>query len=259
MDPIERQSLIDKYLLGELTGAEVQDFEKEMENDIELASEVELQKLILRGFEKVEEENNRAWLKELDKTIPSPGRQTGKIREIVLVVISLAASVIIAVVMFLRGNGKGEQLFAQNFEPLPAAVEYLSLSRGGESPDTELNTAEYTLAVKAMQVYSQKDYKKAIAAFSSIKELDSKNPELFFYLSLSQLAEGKTQAAIKNLKKLEKISGFKYEEEVKWYLALTYLKTKQTSKGRSLLRQIKNSRGKRDESAGHVLQELQTK
>lgn len=259
MNSVERHSYIDKYLLGQLTTEEIQSFEKELENNRELAQEVRMQSLIIQGFEKIEEEKTRTWLKELDNTIPFQSSNKVNMRKIILISSSIAAAAIIAIVMFLQDNNKGDQLFAQNFQPLPANNNYLSMPRSDESPIENLTPEEYSLAVKGMQRYSLKDYKNAISNFSEISDLNTKNPELFFYLSLSQLAIGKTMAAIVNLEKLEKISDFKYEEDVKWNLALGYLKTKQNSKGISLLKYLTTSHGTWAEPAKLVLKEYYNK
>jgi TolA-binding protein len=108
-----------------------------------------------------------------------------------------------------------------------------------------------SLAVKrmletGMHAYNVKNYNDAIMNFKAFLEVDAQNKtndEVKFYLAVSYLAMSETQTAkgiFEELIKNDKKHSFREESE--WYLALTLLKSKETNEAKKILKDIANSK-----------------
>jgi TolA-binding protein len=97
-----------------------------------------------------------------------------------------------------------------------------------------------------MHAYNIKNYNDAIMNFKAFLEVDAQsktNDEVKFYLAVSYLATSETQTAkgiFEELIKNDKKHSFR--EEAEWYLALTLLKSKETNEAKKILKDIANSK-----------------
>jgi len=143
-------------------------------------------------------------------------------------------------------------LFSQYYSPLAVAIPNEGIDRG--------ETSEYSYALspvtEALNLYEQGDYKAANKVFASIPA-EQKSEATNFYHSLSLLSDGEVSTAIQLLKQLEtSTEDIRYVENIRWYLALAYVKADQLSKAVPYLETLQNSKHFQHK-ASHVLSKLQ--
>lgn len=129
-------------------------------------------------------------------------------------------------------------LFSQYYTPLAVAIPNEGINRG--------ETQEYSYALspvtEALTLYEQGDYKAANEVFASIPAIQ-KSEATNFYHSLSLLSDGEVSAAIQLLEQLEaSTEDLRYTENIRWYLALAYVKADQKSKAVPYLEALQNSK-----------------
>ena len=209
---MDTQDKFEKYILGHMTGPEKAEFENELEKKPLLKEQLELQRNIagqIRDRAFVDKQINRA-KKEM---------QRGKvIRLISYSVTSIAA--LFLVFFLVHGVWQGNQcdkLYASNFTTY--TNDYIPTD-GSYRGDTEIDS----LLVKAMLAYERKDFTTAETQFGQILSTKD-NPEIRFYLAITQLETDKTKEALNTLQMIYSLPlGFRYYEQTRWYLALVNLK-----------------------------------
>lgn len=143
-------------------------------------------------------------------------------------------------------------LFSQYYSPLAVAIPNEGINRG--------ETQEYSYALspvtEALNLYEQGDYKAANEVFASIP-VEQKSEATNFYHSLSLLSDGEVSTAIQLLEQLEtSTKDIRYIENIKWYLALAYVKADQLPKAVPYLETLQNSKHFQHK-ASNVLSKLQ--
>lgn len=156
----------------------------------------------------------------------------------------LAAAVLVLVaagIWLLRDSSPADSstdLFSQYYTPLAVAIPNQGIDRGA--------TQEYSYALspvtEALNRYEQGDFKAANVSFASIPA-EQKSEAANFYHSLSLLSAGEIAAAIDLLEKLDSTAAdIRYVENIKWYLALAYVKVDQQQKAVPYLKALQESK-----------------
>ena len=223
---MDMQDKFEKYILGHLTGGEKVEFERELENNPLLKEQLELEQDIVGQI------RNRAFVDKQIKTAKKEVQRGKVIRLISYSVTSIAA--LLLVFFLVHGVWQGKQydkLYASNFTTY--TNDYLPTD-GSYRGDTEIDS----LLVKAMLAYERKDFTTAETQFS--QSLSTKdNPEIRFYLAISQLETGKINDALHNLQILHSQPfNFRYYEQTRWYLALANLKLHHKSEAKKYLDEL---------------------
>jgi hypothetical protein len=65
-----------------------------------------------------------------------------------------------------------------------------------------------------------------------------KNPEILIYLAIAQLNTSETEKAIENLQFLSNVPNYTFSQEVKYHLAMAYLKVNRNKDAKALLHQL---------------------
>lgn len=168
----DRDTQIEKYLLGQLSGAEKRAFEAEMAHDSSLAAEVSDQKLIIGGLRDSRGAAGfRALLGEIEaenaseKTIGQPSQAEEKSGRVVPLgrrlfsALAIAASLALAFFgwkYFVAGASEtSEQLFAANFNA-PEALSLGGVRGAGQASGDSLSVA---LVDEADAFFKKKDFK----------------------------------------------------------------------------------------------------
>lgn len=143
-------------------------------------------------------------------------------------------------------------LFSQYYTPLAVAIPNEGINRG--------ETQEYSYALspvtEALNLYEQGDYQSANEVFASIPA-EQKSEATNFYHSLSLLSIGEVATAIQLLEQLEtSTEDIRYVENIRWYLALAYVKADQLAKAVPYLEMLQNSKHFQHK-ASNVLSKLQ--
>lgn len=217
---------IESYLLGQMSETEKVEFESELQNNQLLKEQLELEQAIVTQIQ------DRAFV-EQQITSAKKEMQKGKtIRLTLYSVVSIAAMLVL--VFFVRGFWQGQQydqLYASNFVTYPN--DYLIIN-GSYRGDVEFDS----LQVMAITAYEAKDFPTAINMFTRVLTTTD-NPEIRFYLAISQLEVNQTNQALTNLQTLyNQPNEYRYFEQTRWYLALVNLKIHHKAEAKKYLDEL---------------------
>lgn len=184
-------------------------------------------------------------LTRIDQKIDSQTKSSHRsIRRQLPRLMSLAAAVLVLVVAgiwFLQDSSPTDSstdLFSQYYTPLAVAIPNQGIDRG--------EPQEYSYALspitEALHQYEQGNFKAANVVFESIP-MEQKSEATNFYHSLSLLSAGEVASAIHLLEKLDTTAeDIRYIENIKWYLALAYVKVDQQQKALPYLEDLQESK-----------------
>ena len=158
-----------------------------------------------------------------------------------MIAASIGFIVAFSTVFLFNNNNKPEKLYSAYFDAYPDVIS--------ETLRSENNTAN--VFTKAMDAYNAGDYSEAISNFKDL----SGNTSIQFYEAISYLGNGEAQNAIDILAKLPANSDL--EDGRQWYTALAYLKLSDTSKAKTLLSTIANSKHYKSTDAAEILEKLE--
>lgn len=213
---------VEQYLLGKLSPADQEGFEKAMKDSTILQKEVAIQKellgtlqdmgdlLLLRRIQELSKERKQQKL--ATKTIKSLNRRR------FMYILSAAASILLLVVGYFSffQVPLNQRLFDAHFTP----YELESLR---SNPDLE----------KGKQLYAAQNYTAALVYFEKIQTL---NNESKMAVGICYLQTGAYPNAIAHFEDLAQIPS--YKTVALWYQALSYLKSNDLEKTKTVLTQV---------------------
>lgn len=243
---MDMQDKIEKYILGQgMTESEKAEFENELKNNPLLNEQLELEQSIVGQI------RNRAFVDEQINTAKKEMKRGKAVRLVLYSVTSIAAIVILS--LFIPGlftNPDFEQLYASNFTSYNN--DYIATD-GVYKGDIEIDS----LLITAMEAYEKQDYTAAETQFAQLLSIKD-NPEIQFYLAISQLETDKTELAISSLNSLyAQPINFRYYEQTRWYLALVHLKLHQKSDAKKYLKELVALEGVYWDKAKELLKALE--
>ncbi len=241
---------IEAYLNGEMTPEERQRFENKIHTNPDAKKELELyqeMRTILddadwevtdTSSQHVKVKNYEAFLKsEKGKSIATgiksaennyfKERPRNRVRQLIVYVGSIAAVLVIGLFVFLQLSKEvdSKSLYAKhkNWDELPS----LTL----RDANTELAEAE--------KLFKQQQYQEALDIFKKYQTEKSEtlNPQVLLYIGVTQLELNRNEEAIESFKILRN-SNTLDASKADWYLALAYLKLKDTEKAKKHLDQL---------------------
>jgi len=215
--------LIEKYLEGKLDKKELDNFEKELKTNVEFANKVELYK---KAIQALQNEGLRSQLKEYHNELFNEADKGKKINWKLYMGIAASLLLLIAsIYIFTNNTVSNKELSTAYFEPYPNLVT------------TRSNTvANFE---KAMESYSNGNYKKAIQTFDKISKNEHIYNDVLFYKAISYLALNKPTETILLFEQLNGVE--KYNEQLTWYLAISYLKLNDAENARKQFLKIKKN------------------
>lgn len=218
---------IEKYLRGELSKEETTRFESRMEEHSDLKEKVDKQRQLLKGIELgFNQELKEILIKEESKLSRPRLTEANRIKTL-YPVIGMAAAVSLVIIAFFTLRNKTvdtSELYAQYYQPYPNVEAPIS-----RSDFNELNP--YGL-------YEKGEYNEALSQFSALRTSKPDDPALLFYSAICQMELGTMNDAISSFKELLGLDANKYTRPSKWYLALAYLNSGQTSEAVSYLNEL---------------------
>lgn len=229
---MEKEILLEKYLMNELTDEELLQLQKLVDNDEEFKEELEIRSVLFADYKTDVKQ-------ELIKNIPSAKKQTvtlsTKIYKLVRPALSIAAILVLGLLglwFFQKNNQPNyQQVAMQSLNEAPPGIIVLM----DENTNTDTNWNE------AVEAYQKKEYKIAAPLF---EKSTSKTDERNFYLSLSYLHQN-TPIAEKAIPLLTNIieTNSKFAEEANWYLGLAYLLENNPAQSQLFLKKIPRQSG----------------
>ncbi|MDB4285840.1 tetratricopeptide repeat protein [bacterium] len=217
--------LIEKYLEGTLEEGEKGLFQRRVGEDIEFAKAFTLRKSMDIFLEK--EQNSHNLAEKLDRLGKEFFPTEEKVRVVPLwrrpLVMGMLAAAAIALLLMVWNPFKPATLYKQYAVHQPLSlIEKSTDFDGAAVAQTAFNEGNYEAAYQALTQY--------------ILEYPQNNKALL-HLGISALEIGKTTEAIAIFSALQN-GGSVYKDYGTWYLALTYLKTKDFEKAEQQLEEI---------------------
>ncbi len=209
--------LIKKYLSNELSSAEQNAFEQEMENDPFLMESIEGLTMVNShwSMESINETEHNLHQK-IDGRISVP--QKGKVISLSFFRYAAAACIIGILglvswrLIFTQKSINEQEIYASYFKPLT-------------NPDATVRGENSTTdESQAIQAYEKEDYFEAVKYYEKLVSNNPDNVKNNLFLGISFLETNQPKKAIDVLNKITISEEFHFD--IQWYLALAYLKNK---------------------------------
>ena len=219
---MNRETLFEKYLQGQLTEKEQQEFETLLRNDLDFKEEVEFQTDVKRAVASQEEKEFIEILSdfELENEKKKYSIKSTRIKWLV------AASIlfICGITYFFTANqeSSSQDLFVQNFKPYRNVVN--PIVRGEDTQSIEN---------KAFSAYQTGDYEDAIFLFTKLYISDEQSYFLF-YKANALIQLNRAEEAIPLLQQYAKTLDSLSDKSF-WYLAMAYLQLDDKENAKKML------------------------
>ncbi len=239
---------IERYNAGEMSEAENNWFQKELEGNEELRNEVNLRKRtedILKRQDIMSLRNKLTEIEKQRESIKQPAKVSKKTIYIRYAAIFTGLALIGSILMFSGGNLTSEKIMKQYskvYEP-PTA------QRSANS----VTDADFTLA---LEFYNTHDYEKAAALFSKVLENKPNDMQTVLLQGVSNFEDKKYHEAKKSFGKVIDDKDNLYIDQAQWYLALCYLNTNENDKAKQLFKEIAKEDGIYKTPANKILRGL---
>lgn len=242
--------LIDAFLRGELSGAELDSFNTLLKSNPEFKEEFSQKQSLQNALRKQGNRDIKSLLQQQERrTIKrkSPKEQP------VFKWISMAASVLIfagILSFFIKPNSDAHlsNLYTDNFTAYPN--DYQVIVRGENETD-EIS--------KIFNYYENKEYQKAISSIDArIKSTGKVDNKLSFFKAVSLMGLKENQKALEVLNKLKETDLQGYDNQIAWYSALNNIALKKVDQAKLELNAIVSSQSNfRKSSAQELLESLE--
>lgn len=178
---------------------------------------------------------------------------------------SIAAIFIIGFMIWQPNKLSNEDLFSQynSEESIIQSIDYQKIStvsesggvRGGEILFKNFTKSETDEAMEAIEFFKNNNFEnsKRILITLSPKE---KNNQLLLFLAISQLKTNEVNEAVSSLEYLNAISNYEFSDEVKFHLALGYIKQNEKKKAKKLLVTLASANNKYSQTSQEILDNM---
>jgi len=228
---------IERYLSGDLSSRELQDFETEMAGNLDLKKEVELHRSL---HEELKDIDTLQFRKKIARIATNQNKDSKGIGSFWKIAASLLILVGLSTFLWFQLASRESDLFETYYRPYP--VE--DVVRG--------NTEKESDAI--LKGYSNREYREVIPKLEGLIAEDAENEVLKLYLGNSYLNTGQEDKAISTFNGITQES--KYYEDAQWYLALTHAKLGNSQKASEYLKWIIDYNGLHKAKATELLQKL---
>ncbi len=247
----EKYTLIEKYLAEEMQGEELENFEAQLQTDVELKEELMLHRQLAETLKGEKVHELRSVLNEVDKDWKAPSKKdSAKIVKFnfrrILTIAAVLVLLIVGYQWFTNNNLSSEELYTSNFEPYPMLLNQRSV---------EENTVNSITFNNAITFYNKNQFMEAEAAFDKLLQTQPDNISYQFYQANIFLASQNATDAIPIFQKIIAENNPLFGEQARWYLSLAYLQLGQKENARALLEKIQEGQFKAKE-ASTILNQL---
>ncbi len=223
---------IDAYLNGKLQGDTLKEFEQLLNTNKDIQMEVRIKKELKESFALEDSFRLKVRLKEIQEQTLEPTPVVSLPQKSNSWLKYAAAIALLACVLFgvqqsgMLNPGDTTSQFASYYEVYPMDAA----ERG--STDTELK--------ELTTFYNNKDYTAALERLNTLVDGDDQI-QWKLYRGISLLETGDIQSAILDLRSVSSSSDENWKDHGRWYLALAYLKTKNTEAAKQELQVLAGS------------------
>lgn len=250
MKTIDFSHFIEKYLAGEMGEDERKWFEKELEGNKNLSSEVNLRKntdLILRDQNVISLRNKLSHMekKRKEKEADITAKRSHKPAYIRYAAVVTALAVIGSVILFTGRNNNSDEVISRFYKTYDPPASQRSLQ--------SVENADFSLA---LEFYNTNDYANAALFFSKVVESNPKDMQSVLLNGVSNFEDQKYPEAKISFTTVINDNNNLFIETARWYLALCYIKTDETVKAVNQLESIAGENGIYSKNARKILRKL---
>lgn len=239
---------IQRYLDGDMIGAERNEFEKELAVDPALKNLADTYRNLAEGIRYHARQNAWNTIQQLEAGYAGEEIETASTSRKIWPVYAVAASMAIIALAFAYINSfnfsNSDRIFEANFTP------YQPLVHG----PTRSEAIPESLHERAFSAYSNENYDQAIALFKEI-DVRENDPLIWFYLGNSYLATDKPEEAVNYF--LDVLSqGTVLAPQARWYLGLSYLAKGDIDEAKEVFEALANDTTSYGERAKSILNQI---
>jgi tetratricopeptide (TPR) repeat protein len=243
---------VDRYLEGVMNDAERNWFEKELDGNKKLRTEMELQKKLSIAIADWKTTALQTQLDTIHKRLNgnkvSIFKISGTYRNIIYISSAIAASIAISFLAFsksLNTHLSISELYAQYYKPAEISMSFRST---GKNMNNDLRSA--------MMLYENQKYVDAIQLFEKILKEDSSRIGLNLYSGISHMEIKQYNEANQKFKKIIDHKANAYIESAEWYLGLCYLMINKEEKAGKIFANIANNGSYYKKDARRILKKM---
>jgi tetratricopeptide (TPR) repeat protein len=241
-------SLIESYLTGEMDEQQRKEFDINLIDNQNLASDV---KLLEESNEAVLDDEVYDFRKSIRKVINESYTDHSKTFEISrkLFKYPLVASIIVLIVLSLWQLitlASPEKIYSKFYKPYETDLSTRSL-----------NTVTDKISI-AFLLYQKGDYEASYEILNNYLSKNTDNQTARFFQGMNSMELGKTDRAISELKIVEKDLSTPYAMHARWYLSLAYLKINDVDEAKKYLNRIVEDDVYYAEQAKKILKKLKS-
>ena len=247
MKTIDFSYFIERYNDGEMSNAEKQWFQKELETNKNLRDEVYLRKKtdeVLKNQDIIVLRNKLSEIGRRKET-NLPLKKTRKPVYLYYAAVIAVLAIIGSITISPGKNLSGDEILAKYYKPYePQAPQRSVLSK---------ENADFVLA---LDYFNTHDYKNAALLFKRVVESNPKNMEFSLLYGVASFEDKKYPEAEKSFVNVINEGKNLYIETAKWYLALCYIRTDETEKAFQQLDIIYKEHGLYRKEAKKIMRNL---
>jgi tetratricopeptide (TPR) repeat protein len=234
MEKISFSYTIEKYLAGELTGAEKEIFEKKIREDKSLQSEVNLRRRVDRIIETRDVQSLRNKLSVIEKSRVTKKRSLQpQFSTFLKYAAVFTGIVLIAGISLFSGTKLASDQIIDRYYKVYEPVS-------GQRSEKVSSDEDF---IVALSLYNTHEYGKAAIFFSKVLEKNPEDMQSELLNGLSNFEEKQYPEAKKSFGIVIEDNNNFFVETAKWYLALCYVETGENEKARQLLEVIAKEGG----------------
>lgn len=178
---------------------------------------------------------------------------------------AVAAIFIIGFMIWQPNKLSNEDLFSQynSEEAIIQSIDYQKMAtvsesggvRGGEVLLQNYSKSETDEAMEAIEFFKKNNFENSKRILITLNPKE-KNNQLLLFLAISQIKTNEVNEAVSSLEYLNAISNYEFSDEVKFHLALGYIKQNEKKKAKDLLVTLANTNNKYSQTSQEILDNM---
>jgi tetratricopeptide (TPR) repeat protein len=230
MKTIDFSYFIERYNAGEMSEAERQWFQKELEGNEKLRNEVSLRKRtdeILKNQNVISLRNKLSRIENQRKEVTQSSKDSKKTTYIRYAAVFAGLILIGSITLFSGKNLNSEKIMKHYYKVYEPPTNQRSAQSGAD--------ADFTLA---LEFYNTHDYENAAILFNKVLDNKPNDMQTVLLKGVANFEEKKYPEAKQSFGKVIDDKNNLYIDQAQWYLALCYLNTNETEKAKQLFKII---------------------
>ncbi len=241
---MEKETLLEKYIQGELTEKEREEFDALLKEDADFKGEFEFRTNLRRVAEAEDDAVFKAILSDFESEARMAKPTTNRFPVKWLVAASIALIAGLTYFLTLDTTTSTQELFAENFEPYSNVVHPIVRGEEGQNKKTS-----------AFAAYQTGDYETALPLFDELYA-NTKEPYYLFYKANALIELNRAKEAVPLLQEHIRTNDTLVKNS-SWYLAMAYLQLDDKVKVKKMLQEVINNGAYKVDEAQKLMDALE--